>query len=125
VDRKYILTSLLYAMLGMVLGILMAASKNHGQFVTHAHIMLVGFVVSFIYGLCHRLWLGNNAGALAQAQFHVHQIGAAVMSVGLFLLYGNYVSVEAIDPILAVSSLAILIGMMLMAILFVRSNKND
>ena len=47
-DRKFVISALCYALLGMVLGIHMAASKDHGQFVTHAHIMLVGFVVSFI-----------------------------------------------------------------------------
>lgn len=54
-DRKFILTAFGYAILGLALGIHMAASKDHGQFVTHAHIMLVGFVLSFIYGLCHKL----------------------------------------------------------------------
>ena len=58
-DRKYILTAFGYAILGLALGIYMAASKNHGQHVTHAHIMLIGFLLSFIYGLCHKLWLNN------------------------------------------------------------------
>ncbi len=72
-DRKYILSSLVYAVLGMTLGIYMAATKNHGEYVTHAHILLAGFVVSFIYGLCHKLWLNNSTSRLAQAQFYLHQ----------------------------------------------------
>ena len=54
-DRKFVLTGLGYAILGLLLGIYMAASKNHGQLVAHAHIILVGFVVSFVYGVCHKL----------------------------------------------------------------------
>ena len=50
-DKKYITTALGYAIIGMMLGIYMAASKDHGHMVTHAHIMMIGFVVSFIYGL--------------------------------------------------------------------------
>ena len=56
-DRKYLVFALVYAILGMSLGIFMAASHNHGQFVTHAHLLLIGFVVSLIYGVIHKLWL--------------------------------------------------------------------
>lgn len=122
-DRKFVLSSLIYAVLGMALGIYMAASKNHAEHVTHAHILLAGFVVSFIYGLCHKLWLNNSASLLAKTQFFVHQLGVAIMSAGLFLLYGGFVALEVLDPILALSSIAVLIGMVLMTILFLQSFK--
>lgn len=120
-DRKFVICSLFYAILGMSLGIFMAASKNHGQFVTHAHILLAGFVVSFIYGLCHKLWLGNSTSPMARLQFYIHQFGAAAMSLGLFLVYGNPARAEAVEPLLSASSLAVIAGMILMAILFIRS----
>lgn len=119
-DRKFVISALCYALLGMVLGIYMAASKDHSQFVTHAHIMLVGFVVSFIYALCHKLWLGNPSGRLACVQFYLHQLGALVMSIGLCLLYGRLMPAERLDPLLAVSSLAVLIAMGIMLALFMR-----
>ncbi|MGY6040477.1 TonB-dependent receptor [Aeromonas sp. AE23HZ002T15] len=119
-DRKFVIIALCYALLGMVLGIYMAASKDHGQFVTHAHIMLVGFVVSFSYALCHRLWLGNPSGRLAQVQFYLHQLGAAVMTAGLYLLYGQLLPPERVDPFLAASSLAVLLAMGIMLAQFVR-----
>lgn len=122
-DRKFAMTGLGYAIAGMLLGIYMAASHNHGQLVTHAHIMLVGFVVSFIYALCHKLWLGNAASKLSAIQFYIHQAGAAVMTVGLFLLYGKFVSLEKIDPVLALASLAILTAMILMKVMFIKSGK--
>lgn len=46
--RKFILTAFGYAILGLLLGIYMVASKNHGQYVTHTHFMLVGFLLSFV-----------------------------------------------------------------------------
>ncbi|MBR9868271.1 MAG: TonB-dependent receptor [Oceanospirillales bacterium] len=122
-DRKFVFASLIYAVIGMSLGIFMAASQNHGQMVTHAHIMLAGFVVSFIYALCHKLWLGSSDNSLKQIQFYVHQIGVAVMSLGLFLLYGDLILPEAIEPILAVSSFFVLSGMIMMIILFIKSAK--
>ena len=123
-DKKFVLTSLGYAIVGLVLGIFMAASKDHGHLVTHAHIMLVGFVVSFIYGLCHKLWLGNITTVLARSQYYIHQIGTIGIVIGLFLYYGKYVSLETIDPVLALSSIAVLVGMILMKILFIKSMKN-
>ncbi len=44
--RQYVITALGYGLLGLLLGIYMAHSQNHLQHVTHAHIMLIGFVVS-------------------------------------------------------------------------------
>ena len=124
-DRKYILTSFGYAIIGLALGIFMAASKDHGHLVTHAHIMLIGFVVSFIYGLCHKLWLNNVVSKLSLAQFYIHQIGTLGVVIGLFLYYGKFVSLETIDPVLALSSIAVLIGMVLMKVLFIKSTKNS
>ena len=122
-DRKFILTSLGYAIIGLILGIFMAASKDHGHLVTHAHIMLIGFVVSFIYGLCHKLWLNNTTSKLAKTQFYFHQVGTLVVVTGLFLYYGKFVTMETIDPVLAISSILVLIGMILMKVLFIKSTK--
>jgi peptidoglycan/LPS O-acetylase OafA/YrhL len=120
-DRKFVVTGLGFGILGLLLGIYMAASHNHGQLVTHAHIMLVGFVVSFVYGVCHKLWLGNNESGLARIQFYLHVVGAIGLTIGLFLLYGGIVAPENIEPVLSISSIAVLIGMILMKVLFVRS----
>jgi len=123
-DRKFVTIGLSYAVLGIALGIFMAASHNHGQHVTHAHIMLVGFVVSFIYGLCHKLWLNNTTSKLAVAQFYIHQVGVAVLVTGLFLLYGEFVNLETIDPVLALASITVFVGVILMNVLFYQSSKN-
>lgn len=122
-DRMFVLCSFAYAVAGMLLGIHMAASQNHSEKVTHAHMMLAGFVVSFIYGLCHKLWLSAAPKTLATVQFYVHNLGVVVMSVGLFLLYGGLINPATIDPILAMSSFAVLAGMVLMVVLFVRHPK--
>lgn len=122
-DKKFILTSFGYAIIGLALGIFMAASKNHGHLVTHAHILLIGFVVSFIYGLCHKLWLNNIVSKLSTAQFYIHQIGTLGVVIGLFLYYGKFAKIETVDPLLAVSSIAVLFGMILMKVLFIKSMK--
>lgn len=122
-DRKYLMWALCYAVAGMVLGIIMAASHDHGQLVTHAHIMLAGFVVSFIYGVIHKLWLGDaNFPNLAKAQFFVHQAGAITLFTGLLLLYGNVFSDAQLDPILAPASMTVLLGALLMLFMVFKTN---
>ncbi|AYC32047.1 TonB-dependent receptor [Pseudomonas cavernae] len=122
-DRKYVLTSLGYAAIGLMLGIYMAASKNHGQLVTHAHIMLLGFVVSFVYALIHKLWLDGEATKIARFQYLAHQIGTLALVVGLFLFYGGFVAVDKLDPILGLASILVLIGMILMKIMYIKASK--
>ena len=119
IDRKFLLCSLAYAVFGMGVGIYMAASKNHTELVAHAHILLVGFLVSFVYGLIHKLWISAEVRSLANVQFYLHQISALIMSTGLLLFYGGLFR-EALDPILAVSSLGVLAAALLMIYLVTR-----
>lgn len=118
-DRKFLLCALAYAVVGMVVGIYMAATKNHGEYVAHAHLLLVGFVVSFIYGLIHKLWIAAETQTVATVQFYLHQASALVMGVGLLLFYGGLFQ-EVLDPILAASSFGVLGGALLMIYLVIR-----
>lgn len=123
-DRKFILTGLGYAILGLALGLYMGMSKDHGQLVTHAHIMLVGFVVSMVYAIMHKLWLNQAAASLARVQYFLHQIGTAGMTLGLFLLYGQFVAENIAGPILGIFSLAVFVGMVLMKVMYLKSSKS-
>lgn len=123
-DRKFVLTAFGYAIIGLALGIYMAGSHNHGQLVTHAHIMLLGFVVSFVYGLCHKLWLDNTTSKLAVAQFYIHQAGSLALFIGLFLLYGGFVDAAAIDSVLGIASVTVFVGVVLMKVLFMKSARS-
>lgn len=120
-DRRFVATALVYAVIGLSLGIHMATSKDHGQLVTHAHIMLLGFVVSFIYALLHRLWLNAGHSRLALVQFYLHQAGTALLVIGLFLLYGGFAAEATLDPLLGLASVTAFAGMLCMAVLFFRS----
>lgn len=113
-DRKYLIWALSYALVGMALGIYMAASGNHGQLVTHAHILMIGFLLSFGYGLIHRLWLTEPPRALARTQFVLHQVAALVVLSGLLLLYGGVLPESALGPILGAGALGVFLGAALM-----------
>jgi drug/metabolite transporter (DMT)-like permease len=113
-DRKFLVFALGYIVLGMCLGIYMAASHDHGEHPTHAHINLIGFVLSLSYGIMHKLWLVNASQTIAKTQFILHHAGAITIFVGLFLLYGNIVPEAKLDPILAAGSITVLLSVILM-----------
>ena len=118
-DRRFLIWALSYATVGIVLGIYMAASKNHGEFVAHAHILLIGFVLSFVYGLIHKLWISAEKQRIAKLQFYLHQLSALTLSIGLLLFYRGLFQ-EALDPILGVASFGVLISALLMIYLIMR-----
>ena len=113
-DKKYLVWALGYLGVGICLGIFMAATHNHGQLATHAHTNLIGFLLSFAYGITHKLWLGQPNRTIASIQFIVHQAATVTIIAGLFLLYGNFVPEEKLDPILAIAAISVLAGVLLM-----------
>lgn len=120
-DRAYLIWALCYAAAGMGLGIYMGISGNHGEFVTHAHIMLVGFVTSLVYAVIHRLWLPAPARVLATIQFVLHQAGTLTMCAGLLLMYGRLASEERMGPILGPAAIAVILGMLLMLVMVLQA----
>lgn len=120
-DRSYLIWGLCYAVAGMGLGIYMGESGNHGQFVTHAHIMLVGFVTSLIYAVIYRLWLPAPPRVLATIQFMLHQLGSLAMCASLLLLYNRTASEEQIGPVIGPATLAIVLGVVMMLVMLLRT----
>lgn len=117
VDRAHLTAGLVYGALGMGLGIYMAASHNHVQLVTHAHLLLAGFLLSLIYAIIHRLWLLEPSRMLSHLQFATHHAGVVLMITGLYLLYGGHGRPEALEPLLAGSSILVLLALLLMLVM--------
>ena len=119
-DRKFLVTSLAFAVVGLIVGIYMAASNNHAPFVAHAHILLVGFVLSFIYALIHRLFIAAGTHKAATVQYWLHTLAAVVMGVGLMIWYTGTSNAPALEKVLAVSANAVLLGMLIMVYLVIK-----
>ena len=112
--RWHLLFGLTFAGLGMVLGIYMAISQNHSEMPAHAHIMLLGFVVSTIYALVYQLWLKATGVRLALVQTALHEIGATVLSVGLVLMFGGFATEDSMGPLLGIGAFLALGGVLVM-----------
>ena len=107
--RLFFTLALAYAVAGMCLGIFMAASHDHGQMPTHAHIMVAGWLMSSVFAFFYHLFPEIGARPLARVHFWIQGLSGVVLVVSLFvLLNGN----EAIEPVTALASVGFLIGML-------------
>jgi hypothetical protein len=87
--RNFFTLAVLYALFGIAVGLYMAISGNHGQRVSHAHIMLAGWVTSALFAFFYHLYPAIGAGAIARVHFWLHAASSVVMLVSLLLLYGG------------------------------------
>jgi hypothetical protein len=112
-SRGYLLVGVLYLVIGIVLGGYMSATNDHTLAPLHAHINLLGFAVMSIFGIVFRLIPAVGENGLAKAQFWLHQAGALVLLVMLFLLLNGSITEAAMVPLAPIAELAILIAVLL------------
>jgi len=117
VDKLFILFGILAALGGMGLGEHMGASGDLTQRVTHVHALALGWIGAFLFGLCYRVW-PMLAGWMAWAHLALHGVGVTVMLSMLFLMFGGGLAPQTAGPVLGVSALAIMLGVVLFAINF-------
>ena len=122
-DKKYLVWAMAYVVIGMGLGIYLAASHNHAQYDTHAHLLLVGFLLSFAYASMHKNWLGEQTSKLAKSQFILHQAGTATMCAGLFMMYGGLAPAAQLAPVLGLSSIAVFVAALMMVYMVLKRTR--
>jgi hypothetical protein len=118
IARRYFLTAICFLIAGILVGLHMSMTQNHSAVGAHAHINLLGWVTMALFGAFHAL---NPAGAgtrLAKAQYWVYTAGVVVMAPALYLLLtGN----PSFEPVVAVASLAVFIGVLMFAAIVFRT----
>lgn len=107
--RLFFSLALAYAVAGMALGIYMAASHDHGQMPTHAHIMVAGWLMSSVFAFFYHLFPEVGARTLATVHFWIQGLSGVVLVGSLFALLNG---AEAIEPVTALASVGFLIGML-------------
>ena len=72
-------TALVYAVLGMTLGLIMGISHDHSQMPAHAHLLVIGWVSFALYGFFYHLFPKAAGASLAMAHFW---IALALLGIG-------------------------------------------
>jgi hypothetical protein len=103
-----------YIVLGVGLGIVMAASGDHSLHPVHAHINLLGFVLPALFACFYRLWPEAAGTRLAAVQFWLFAPAQFVLVVALWALYRGF---GAVEPVLG--AMSVLVGLSLLCFLWV------
>lgn len=118
VARHFFTLAVVYALAGMALGLHMSITHDHGQMPVHAHALVAGWLMSAVFAFFYHLVPAARASRLAPVHFWLTAVSGAVLMIGLyFLLDGN----EAVEPVVAVSSLGFYAAMLLFAFIALRA----
>lgn len=112
--RLFLTLAIVYGIFGMLLGLAMAISDDHTQHVTHAHIMLAGWVTTALFAFFYHLFPALNARAIATAHFWLQTVSTVVMLGSLYMLYSGNI---AFNPGAAIGAIGFALGFALFALI--------
>ena len=95
---------------GMTIGIIMAATNNHSVFPAHAHLNLLGWVSLFLIGIFYRLHPSLDTSRLALTHVVIWIGGTIILTCGVAAIYLGRPDLEGI----AIAGSLIVLGAMLM-----------
>jgi hypothetical protein len=112
--KTFLKIASVYITLGVLLGMLMGIIQDFRLASVHAHLNLLGWVSMAIFGLIYHFYPHAAETRLAKLHFWLHNIGLPLMQGGLAIeiLSGN----SAMLPLVIVSSLLVVIGVILFTI---------
>jgi peptidoglycan/LPS O-acetylase OafA/YrhL len=104
--------AVLFVVVGIAMGIGMAASQNHAIMPAHAHLNLLGWVSLFLFGIYYERRPALDRSRLALVQVGLWSAGTVILTIAVAAIHLGY---TAADPIAAVASLLVLAAMLLFA----------
>ncbi len=114
---KHHFWALVYVACGMGHGLVVAAAHQRAEDISAAQVLLVGFILSLVYGVIHKLWLFCSAPFIhcpsaLHFLLHIHRAGALTMFSALLLLFGEVFLDAQLEPALAFVAIVALIGIL-------------
>ena len=118
VARNFFTLAVIYAVVGMLLGLSMAMCQDHSQTPTHAHIMVLGWVMSSVFAFFYHLVPAARDSKSRQHSFlaggdQQHRHGGRPLRA-----YGGNPSIE---PLLGVCAIAFFVATLLFAFIALRA----
>ena len=110
--RLFFILAIAYGIVGMMLGLHMSISQDHTQMPTHAHTMVLGWLMSAVFAFFYHFFPEIGRSRLARIHFLLTAVAGILLLVTLFMFLSGNVAVE---PVLAASSIAFFLGMVLFA----------
>ena len=110
VSQLFFKAATIFLIVGVAVGLHMGISENHSAMPAHAHINLLGWVTSALFGGYYALEPSKAEWRLAMVHFVVYVIGMVIMLPALYLKYTGYPEFE---PLLAGGSMIVALGIVI------------
>lgn len=117
--KRFICISIIYALLGMTLGIIMGMKNDFALMHLHAHINLIGWVAMAIFGLIYKAFPKMAANKIATFHFYLANIAAATQLVGIYV-----VLTSGFEPPVIIGSLLTVISMIIFFVNFIKNSED-
>lgn len=120
ISRNFLVMGAIYLLVGISFGMYLGASEDRSLAPLHAHINLLGFTLMTIFGLAYRIMPQMADGPLAKAQFWLHQAGALILLIGLFMLLTGRTMPGLPLPIMPVAEGMVLLSVVIWLVNMIR-----
>jgi len=111
--RTFLLLGAAFLFIGPAIGMCMGGSGDHSLAASHAHINLVGFVLSSIFALAYGTLSDMGESRLSALHFWFHLVGAIGLNLTLFLLVSQRISEAAMTQAAPPAEALVLVGALL------------
>jgi hypothetical protein len=105
-------TATIFLIIGVAHGLQMGISHDHSAMPAHAHINLLGWATSGLFGVYYALQPAKAGWRIAMVHYVVYVVGLVVMLPALYLNYAGYPQFE---PLLAGGSMIVGLGILIFA----------
>ena len=112
VSLYFFKTATIFLIVGIAVGLHMGITENHSAMPAHAHINLLGWVTSALFGGYYALQPARAEWRIAFVHFVVYVAGMVIMLPALYLKYTGYPEFE---PLLAGGSMIVGLGVLIFA----------
>lgn len=93
-SKAFILCGVFYIIIGMSVGLYMAANQDFTLRPLHSHLNLMGWVSMLLFGLYYAVVKDAGVGKLPKIHFTLANIGMLMTAPGLFLFYTGNLDAE-------------------------------
>jgi peptidoglycan/LPS O-acetylase OafA/YrhL len=114
IAQMFFKTATIFLIVGIAIGLHMGISENHSAMPAHAHINLLGWVTSALFGFYYAVQPAKAERRLAFAHYYIYLAGMVVMFPALYLKYTGYPQFE---PLLAAGSMIVALGVLVFSFL--------
>jgi hypothetical protein len=112
VSQYFFKTATIFLIVGIAVGLHMGITEDHSAMPAHAHIMLLGWVTSALFGFYYALQPAKAEWRAALVHFAIYLAGMVIMLPALYLKYTGYPQFE---PLLGGGSMIVGLGVLIFA----------